>query len=403
MSSRTPADLDRAGEALTTALTPLLAAGSPPGLTWGIDVDGERRVGALGHLDAERGRATAADTVYRISSVTKPVTAVAALALVEDGTLALDAPVDGLLPELADPRVLLRPDGPLEETEPAGRPITVEDLLSFRLGQGMDFTTMGSPTPLDTAMAEAGVAAGPPAPQQHLPADEWLALLGRFPLRHQPGQRWLYNTGAELLGVLIARATGTSLGAVLAERVLGPLGMRDTGFSVPAEESERFGACFWPPDPGTGTAGVYDPPDGQWSSPPAFEGGDAGLVSTVDDLLTFGAMLRDGGAIGGTRILATETVTAMTTNRLTKAQLASHGPSPDGSTGWGLGVGVALAPTPSVVGSYGWDGGLGSAWRNDTARGLSAVLLTNEALSFPLPTAVVDAFWSVLAEEIPPA
>ncbi|WP_163543762.1 serine hydrolase domain-containing protein [Occultella kanbiaonis] len=399
MSNRTMAD--RAAEALTTALTPIVEGGSPPGLTWGIDVDGERRVGALGHLDAGHSRSTAADTIYRISSVTKPVTAVAALALVEDGTLALDAPVDDLLPELADRRVLVRPDGPLEETEPARRPITVEDVLSFRLGHGMDFTTMGTPTPLDEAMTEAGLSAGPPAPQQHLPADEWLALLGTFPLRHQPGERWLYNTGAEVLGVLISRATGTSLGSVLADRVLGPLGMRDTGFSVPAEHSERFGACFWPPDPETGFAGVYDPPDGQWASPPAFEGGDAGLVSTVEDLLAFGAMLRDGGGRGGTRVLLPGSVAAMTTNRLTKAQLAANSPSPDGSTGWGLGVGVALTPTPSVVGSYGWDGGLGSAWRNDTARGLSAVLLTNEAWAAPVPTAVIDAFWTVLAESVP--
>ncbi|CAM3640326.1 serine hydrolase [Occultella aeris] len=399
MSNRTMAD--RAAEALTTALAPIVEGGSPCGLTWGIDVDGERRVGALGHLDAGHSRATAADTIYRISSVTKPVTAVAALALVEDGTLALDAPVDDLLPELADRRVLVRPDGPLEETEPVSRPITVEDVLSFRLGHGMDFRAWGSPTPLDEAMTEAGLSAGPPAPQRHLPADEWLALLGTFPLRHQPGERWLYNTGAEVLGVLIARATGTSLGSVLAERVLGPLRMRDTGFSVPTEQSERFGACFWPPDPETGIAGIYDAADGQWASAPVFEGGDAGLVSTVDDLLAFGVMLRDGGATGGTRVLLPGSVAALTTNRLTTAQLAANSPSPDGSTGWGLGVGVALSPTPSVVGSYGWDGGLGSAWRNDTARGLSAVLLTNEAWAAPVPTAVIEAFWKALAESVP--
>ncbi|TDE94143.1 class A beta-lactamase-related serine hydrolase [Occultella glacieicola] len=395
-------DLDHVAEALTVALSPIVEGGSPPGLTWGIDVDGERRFGALGHLDADGTQAATTDTIYRISSMTKPVTAVAALALVEDGTLALDAPVDDLLPELAERRVLLRPDGPIGETEAAQRPITVEDLFSFRLGHGMDFTTMGSPTPLDTAMAEAGLAAAPPAPQEHLPPDEWLALLGTFPLRHQPGERWLYNTGAEVLGVLIARATGTSLGAVLTERVFGPLGMRDTGFSVPAEQSGRFGACFWPPDPGTGTVAVYDSPDGQWAAPPAFEGGDAGLVSTVGDYLTFGAMLRDGGAIGGTRVLLPGSIAAMTTNRLTQAQLAASSPSPDGTTGWGLGVGVALVPTLSVVGNYGWDGGLGSAWRNDTVRGLSAVLLTNEAWAAPIPTTVIEAFWSVLAAEVPP-
>ncbi|WP_162801939.1 serine hydrolase domain-containing protein [Ornithinimicrobium murale] len=405
----TAADLDRVSAELTRALQPLVQAGTPPGLTWGFDVGGERRTGALGHLDPERTVPARLDTIYRISSMTKPVTAVATLSLVEDGVLSLDQPVDELLPELADRRVLTRPDGPLEQTEPAHRPITVEDLLTFRLGHGMDFTMLGVPTPLDQRLSELGLVVGPPAPQHHLPPDAWLAALGSVPLRHQPGERWLYNTGAEVLGVLLARCSDAALGDVLRERVLDPLGMPDTAFSVPAQSLARLGACFaaagpeserQPPEPER--LEVYDPPDGQWSSPPTFEGGDGGLVSTVEDFLSFGAVLRDGRHRDNERILSADSVTAMTSNQLTDAQLRASGPSPDGSAGWGLGVGVTLeGSTPTVVGSYGWDGGLGSTWRNDTARDLVAVLLTNQSWASPVPPAVAETFWSTLATCLP--
>lgn len=391
---------DHLEKALNEALLPLVRAASPPGLAWGLDLDGAQHLGALGHLDSDCNDPVRTSSIFRISSMTKPVTAVAALSLVEDGLLALDEPIDEVIPELAGPRVLRHPGGPLSDTEPARRPITLEDLLTFRLGHGADFATMGVQTPLDERLEELGLALGPPDPQEHPGPDDWLALLGGVPLRHQPGHRWLYNTGAEVLGVLLARICGTSLADVLHERVLDPLGMRDTGFWVPSESQPRLGSGF-ASGRQQGPA-VFDPPDGGWSRPPAFEGGDGGLVSTVSDYLALAVMLRDGGVSGDSRILSQDTVRAMTTNQLSDAQLRAGGPSPNGSTGWGYGMGVSIGdPSPTVVGSYGWDGGLGSAWRNDTARDLSAVLLTNQMWDSPQPPAVAEAFWSVLAEVAP--
>lgn len=396
--------------ALEEALRPATEAGDPPGLTWGLDLHGHTRTGSSGHLDAEGTVPTGADTIYRISSMTKPVTAAAALSLIEEGVLDLDEPVDRLLPELSHPRVLAHPGAELTDTEPAHRPITVEDLLTFRLGHGMDFSAFGASTPLDERLEQLGLGVGPPAPQGHLPADEWLARLGSVPLRHQPGTRWLYNTGSEVLGVLLARACGASLGEVLRERVLDPLGMRDTGFVVPAESLDRFGPCFvpadpQPPEPRSRRAAqreVFDPADGQWSRPAAFEGGEGGLVSTVGDYLAFARMLRSGGVHEDTRVLAQASVAAMTRNYLSAEQLQAGGPSDDGHTGWGLGLAVALDdPADSEVASYGWEGGLGSSWHNDLPRGLSAVLLTNQLWSSPTGSPVRDTFWSVLAREVP--
>lgn len=394
-------DPDHLAAALNQALLPLVGDASPPGLAWGLDLHGIRHLGALGHLDTDGRDPVRTNSIFRISSMTKPVTAAAALSLVEDGLLSLDEPIDRLIPELAGPSVLRRPAGPLTHTETARRPITLEDLLTFRLGHGADFATMGDQTPLDARLNELGLALGPPDPRAHPDPDDWLARLGSVPLRHQPGHRWLYNTGAEVLGVLLARACGTSLTEVLRGRVFDPLEMQDTGFWVPPESRTRLGSCFasgeQQPEPA-----VFDPPDGGWSSPPAFEGGDGGLVSTTGDYLAFAVLLRDSGASGDSRILTQDTVRAMTTNQLSDEQLRAGGPSPDGSTGWGYGVGVSLGdPSPTVVGSYGWDGGLGSTWRNDTARGLSAVLLTNQMWDSPEPPAIAEAFWSVLAELVP--
>lgn len=398
----TDTDLDQVSEALDAALSPLVHDGRPPGLTWGIDVDGERRTGALGHLDLDATTPARVDTIFRISSMTKPVSAAAALTLIEEGVLALDQPVADLLPELADPQVLVRPDAPLAQTVPAHRQITVEDLLTFRLGHGMDFTTMGRASPLDDHLARTGLAVGPPAPLEHAAPDDWLAALAEVPLRHQPGERWLYNTGSEVLSVLLGRARGTSLGEVLRQQLLDPLDMSDTGFWVPQDARHRFGAAFVDDGPQAGGLSVFDPPGGQWSQPPVFEGGDGGLVSTVGDYLSFAVLLRDGGTAGDRQLLTPDSIRAMTTNHLTDEQLAAGGPSPDGGTGWGLGVGVTLAaPTPGVVGSYGWDGGLGSTWRNDSARGLSAVLLTSQLWNSPTPPAVAETFWSTLAETLP--
>lgn len=360
------------------------------GLTWMVSHGDEVRGGSLGHLDADGGRPTSLDTVYRISSMTKPVTAAAALMLIEDGAIALDEPVDEWLPELAGRPVLRTPGSALDDTVPASRPITVEDLLTFRLGHGMDFTDF-SPTPLDDALESLGLGAGPPAPAVPPGPDEWIRRLGSVPLRCQPGERWLYHTGADVLGVLIARVAGQPFEEVLAERVFQPLGMVDTAFFVGAQDLDRFGACFTVDASGARTE--YDPADGQWSSPPAFAGGGAGLVSTVGDFHRFADMLRRGGVFGDTSLLLPSTIRAMTTNHLTDEQRASG----TGDDGWGYGVGLQLRDDgPLSAGSYGWNGGLGSVWCTDPVTGVIGLLLTNQMWTSPTPPPVVDAFVAAL-------
>src|SRR3954468_12626388 len=274
--------------------------GEVPGLAWALAKGDEVHIGVSG-VQALDGAAVVRDSIFRISSMTKPITAVAALTLVEECKIRLDDPVDEFLPELADRQVLLRADGPIDEIEPANRPISLRDLLTFRCGWGMDFSNWGNQTVLKTG-AELGLEVGPPDPQAPPPPDEWIRLMGTLPIEHQPGERWLYNTGADVLGVLLARVCGVPLEDVLEERVFAPLGMVDTGFHVPADKLDRFGPCYGrSPD---GTRFTYDETDGKWASPARFPAGGAGLVSTVDDFLAFATMLRNRGQHQGRRLLS---------------------------------------------------------------------------------------------------
>src|SRR5262245_45441068 len=324
------------------------------GVAWLAARDDDVEVGSGGALTRGEPAPIARDSIFRIASMSKPVTAVAALILLEECRLRLDDPVDDLLPELADRRVLARPGAPLDDTVPAARPITTRDLLTFRFGLGLDVAATRPQTPL-ARMAELELGQGPPAPSVPPAPDEWVRRLATLPLEYQPGERWLYHTSADLLGVLVARASGQSFDAFLRERIFDPLGMHDTGFSVASEVRDRFGPCFTVDE--RGERQVYDPADGAWSRPPAFPSGGHGLVSTVDDFAVFADMLRAGGAYGGERVLSRPSVAAMTTNHLTDGQLATAAPDPSGAIGWGYGVGVVVrrtGPTDSV-GSYGWD------------------------------------------------
>src|SRR4051812_26130950 len=227
--------------------------------------------------------------------MTKPVTAVAVLALAEDCVLHLDDPLHRWAPELAAPRVMVAPNAPIDDTVPAVRQPTVHDALTFRLGWGMDFADWEGQT-LPGAMAAAmGLEVGPPQPSKTPPPDEFAAVLGRFPLDHQPGEKWLYNMGSDVLGVVVERAARKRFGDVLQERIFGPLGMRDTAFHVPPASMDRFGPSYlpsaWAPVPGA----MFDPIDGGWAATPAFESGAGGLVSTLDDFLAFAQALLDGG------------------------------------------------------------------------------------------------------------
>jgi CubicO group peptidase (beta-lactamase class C family) len=364
------------------------------GVAWLAACGDDVHAGVAGTLTRGEPAPVERDSVFRIASITKPITAVAALVLVEDHALRLDDPIDALVPELADRRVLVDARGPIDgDTVPAHRPITVHDVLTFRTGIGMDFAAP-FPQPLLEAIDALGIATAPPQPQVAPEADEWVRRLGTLPLLHQPGERWTYHYSADVLGVLIERAAGQPFEVVLRERMLEPLGMRDTAFA--ASDVARMGSSY-ERDPLTGAPVVFDPPEGQWATPPAFPSGGGGLVSTVDDLHAFGHMLLAGGRLpNGEHLISRAAVEAMTTDQLGVLGGAAS-PASDGALGWGFGVGVQVRRTGlgPTVGGYGWTGGLGSSWSNDPNHDLVGVVLTTDAFSgaFPLP-AVVQDFWT---------
>lgn len=382
-----------------------VSAGETGGIVWLAERDGEVVTGAAGVLTRGQPAPVRHDSLFRIASVTKPLTAIAALVLVEECRLRLDDPVDELLPELADRRVLVDPRGPMDgETVPATRSITVHDVLTNRLGTGMDFTAPW-PQPLLEALDALGLAAGPPDPQLGPKPDDWLRNLGTLPLLYQPGERWLYNIGSDILGILITRAADQPFERFLRERVLDPLGMHDTAFSIAElverdrpQPDERLGTSY-SVDPATGARAVYDPPDGRWAEPPVFPSGAAGLLSTVDDLAAFGRMLlAEGLRPDGSRLVSRAAVAAMTTDHL---DVAGGGVATDAAStmGWGFGVGVQVRRTglSRSVGSYGWDGGLGSSWANDPAEHLVGVVLSTDMFTGPegRPRPLED-FWTTV-------
>ena len=348
-----------------------------PGLVALVARGDQVHVEALGTL-AIGGMPVVRDSIFRIASTTKPITAAATLALVAEGLIALDEPVDRLLPELADRRVLRRMDGPLEDTVPAIRAITVRDLLTFTFGFGMVMEMFTSPTSWPVVQAAEALnlsTIGPPDPDVQPDPDTWIANLGTLPLLAQPGERWLYNTGASVLGVLLARAAGEPFGDVLRSRVLAPLGMRDTGFYT--TQAERLATAYRPTPDGLV---AWDTPGGTWSRAPAFGDGAAGLVSTVDDLLAFAKMLLGGG----TPVLSADAAIAMTTDQLTPAQKAHGGLGPDFFAGRSWGFCQAVLDG----GAYGWDGGFGSSWLVDPSRDLVVIVLTQRMFETSEPPQV---------------
>ncbi len=325
----------------------------------------EVHVEALGNLSVD-GRPVARDSLFRIASTTKPITAAATLAVAAEGLIGLDEPVDRLLPELAERRVLRQMDGPLENTVPAVRAITARDLLTFTFGFGMvtEMFMGATPWPIATAAEELNLSTiGPPNPAVQPDPDTWIANLGMLPLLAQPGERWLYNTGASVLGVLLARATGQTFADVLRTRVFEPLGMNDTGFWTP--HRDRLATAYAPTPDGLV---AWDEPDGIWSRPPAFGDGAAGLLSTVGDLLAFARMLLAGGA----PVLSRDAVHAMTSDQLSDSQKAHGGLGPGFFSGRSWGFGQAVYDS----GAFGWDGGFGSSWLVDPSRDLTVIVLT---------------------------
>ena len=349
-------------------------SGTVPGLVTLVSRRDEVRVDEIG-AKSIGGDPMRRDTIFRIASMTKPIIAAAAMILVEECSLRLDDPVDPLLPELAGRRVLRSMESELDDTVAAKRQITLRDLLTLRLGIGAIFAPPGQ-YQIQTAMDDADVAPGfdPPA----LPPDEWMKRLSGLPLIHHPGERWMYETGSDVLGVLISRSTGQTLESFFRERIFEPLGMKDTGFHVPADKLDRLASCYQG-NSATGKLELYDDAgDSLWSRPPVFESGGGGLVSTVDDYLAFCRMMLNKGEYEGERILSRPSVELMTTDQLTREQKSGAEILLGDDGGWGFGMTVITrrGDLSSTPGRFGWDGGYGTSGYSDPEEDMAGILMT---------------------------
>jgi CubicO group peptidase (beta-lactamase class C family) len=370
-------------------------AGRLPGLVSLVSHRGREHVDAIGTMAFHGNVPMRRDTIFRLASMTKPITAVAAMILVEECKVRLDDPVDEWLPELKDRKVLRAVESPLDATLPANRRITLRDLLTFRSGYGeVAFT---SPTcPLQIALTEARLplTAWPFAGT----SDDFMQRLGKLPLAHQPGERWLYHMGSEIQGVLISRVSGQSLGTFLRERIFDPLGMRDTGFCVPETKLERLPTCYGTNFPNSEFVVLDEAIGGNFARPPAFESGGGGLVSTVDDLLAFGQMMLNKGAFGRERILSRPAVELMTTDHLTSEQKA-RSPYFENfwdTRGWGFGMSVinVRRDLADVPGRFGWDGAFGTSWYVDPKEGMIGIIMIQRRPDLLKFSEIASDFWT---------
>ncbi|MFL6028102.1 MAG: serine hydrolase domain-containing protein [Friedmanniella sp.] len=375
---------------LEAVLSSHVGPGVAPGAVALVARGDEVEVRAVGSLDAEGTAPAARDSIFRIASLTKPLTAALVLTLVDEGRIALEDPVDRWLPELAAPQVVRSPAAPVDDVVPATRAITVADLLTSRAGYGF-------PSDFSLPAVQALLALEPgPRPRPVAGLDEWLAALAQIPLLHQPGEAWLYNTCSDLQGALVARVTGRPLDEVMSERLLEPLGMVDTAFWVDAGQLGRF-ASYYRTGP-SGDLELVEDTDGPWSSRPALPSGAGGLVSTVDDLLAFARMLLAGGTAGGRRLLSTGSLQQLMTDHLTAEQREAGWLFLEGQ-GWGYGGSVDVAELNpwNVPGRYGWVGGTGTAAHLTPASGTVSILLTQVAMTGPTPLPVMRDFWRYVA------
>jgi CubicO group peptidase (beta-lactamase class C family) len=368
-----------------------------PGLVALVSRHDDVHVETLGTMAVGHPAPMKRDTIFRIASLTKPIAAVAAMILVEECKLRLDESIEPWLPELASRRVLKSLSSRLDDTVPALRAITVRDLLTFRMGFG---SVMARPDtyPIQKLIREYRIGGdGPPLPAQAPGTEEWLRRLGSLPLIAQPGERWMYQVSSDVLGVLIARVTGQSLGTFMRERIFDPLGMRDTAFHVPSEKIERFPPCYVF-NRQTNTLDVYDGvADSAWRPEPPFESGGGGLVSTIDDYHAFSRMMLNKGRHGREQILSRAAVELMTSDHLTPEQRAGSEIFFGAYRSWGFGMAVEIRRDEifRTPGRFGWDGGLGTSAYTDPAEGMIGILLTQRMMESPEPPKVFTDFWTL--------
>ena len=372
-------------EEVARAMEAFIEAGKLAGVaTLAWDRNGRRSAACVGWRDREARVPVEPDTIFRIASMTKPITSVAALTLMEEGRFALDDPIADWAPEFAAMRVLRSPEAELGDTVPAERPITFGDLLTHRSG-----ITYGAchREPIAGAFRQA---LGGDIDTEVEP-DDWIAALARLPLIDQPGAALHYGHSTDLLGLLIARMAGTSLGSLLRQRVFDPLGMHDTAFLVPPDKAHRRAKMYGFDEQGrlalrtTGPGGSTVP---ERPADMAFESGGQGLWSTPEDYLAFARLFIEGGSVDGVRVLRPDTLALMMTNRLSAAQRARSEviglPLFASGHGFGLGVAMVLEPESAIpticgrtAGSVGWSGGFGGWWRADPATGSVLVFLAH--------------------------
>jgi CubicO group peptidase (beta-lactamase class C family) len=327
-----------------------------------------------GMMDVEAAKPMQRDAIFRLASMTKPIVSAAVLQAIEEGKLRLFDPVANWLPELAEMQVMKEPNGPVNETEPLARPITVLDLLTHRSGITYDFNSFGELQKATEPLRGGGIIAD-------MTPDEWMATLGETPLISQPGKTWHYSFATDVLGVLISRIDGTSLFGALSARILGPLGMKDTSFHVGSDKRDRFTVGYMRDD--AGKLKVHDHPDTSWwGNAPRFEGGGGALVSTADDYARFALALLNHGELDGVRILSRKMVEAMTSDWIGESQRPPHFPVMDilGAHGFGLGVSVIGPHGHDVAlaspGKFGWPGAYTNRWFADPREDLVAIMMT---------------------------
>ena len=371
-------------------------SGEIPGLAAIVSRHDQVHVETIGTLAVDSPEPVRRDTIFRIASITKPVTAVAAMILVEDCKLRLDDPVEPWLPELANRRVLRSLASELDDTVPARRSITVRDLLTYRMGFGSVMARAGT-YPIQKPIRELRIGGdGPLLPSEMPDADQWMRGLGSLPLMAQPGERWMYNVSGDVLGVLVSRVAGKPLGTFLRERIFEPLGMRDTAFHVPPEKAERL-CTFYAFDHEAGALKVYDgAEDSAWLAGPPFESGAGGLVSTVDDYFAFCRMMLNRGRLGREQVLSRASVELMTSDQLTPENRVGAGLFFGEHSSWGLGVAVDIARRDlyHTPGRFGWTGGFGTTAYTDPANDMVAILFTQRMMDSPVAPRVFTDFFT---------
>jgi CubicO group peptidase (beta-lactamase class C family) len=354
---------------VTASMSEIINKGSLAGAATLVWQDGRvLQAAGVGWRNIERGLPVERDTLFRIASMTKPITSTAALMLFEEGRFALDDPITRWAPEFVHMRVLRSRSGALDQTEPAERLITFEDLLTHRSGLTYGDFQSG---PIAKAYKEA---LGGDIDSEVLP-DDWIARLAALPLIDQPGAAFHYGRSTDLLGLLIARIEDAPLSDVLKRRIFGPLGMSDTGFTVPPEKQQRRAEAYGFDSAGqlcvrrTGPGGSFlaERPEGM-----AYVSGGQGLWSTLDDYLTFARMFLNAGTVDGFQLLQPWALAQMVTNCLNESQRATAGSLLDAGHGFGMGVAVVLdalkagsMPCGGGVGAVGWPGAFGGWWRAD--------------------------------------